>query len=146
MNEHLWMVASNPKTGDKPLSVTHWVHKFWYTAQIIEYHVNLEKSVTLNPFTPKSDQSEISPAASPEILHHIVKNLAFHAYLDERFLLLYQFSLSHLYTVSLLGSENLHFERAWWNPESGDGWNNRRPSTSIETYYQFDLRPSSVGC
>ena len=26
----------------------------------------------INPFTPKSDQYQISPAASPEILHHIV--------------------------------------------------------------------------
>ena len=25
-----------------------------------------------NPFTPKSDQFQISPAASPEILHHTV--------------------------------------------------------------------------
>ena len=27
---------------------------------------------TLNPFTPKTDQFQISPAASPEILHHTV--------------------------------------------------------------------------
>ena len=27
----------------------------------------------LNPFTPKSDQFQISPAASPEILHHVTQ-------------------------------------------------------------------------
>ena len=43
----------------------------------INFHVDwkslgLESShwLCFNPFTPKSDQSQISPAASPEILHH----------------------------------------------------------------------------
>ena len=39
----------------------------------------------LNPLTPKSDQLQISPAASPEILHHIVwRTWLFIAYSDER--------------------------------------------------------------
>ena len=51
----------------------------------------------VNPFTPKSDQFQISPAASPEILHHTVWwTWLFIAYSDER-LLCYPFSLHHLY-------------------------------------------------
>ena len=51
----------------------------------------------VNPFTPKSDQCQISPAASPEMLHHTVwRTWLFVAYLDER-LLYYQFSLPRLY-------------------------------------------------
>ena len=43
--------------------------------------------VALNPFTPKGDQSPISPAASPEILHHTVwRTWLFIAYSDERWL------------------------------------------------------------
>ena len=33
---------------------------------------NISASPALNPFTPKSDQIQIFPAASPEILHHTV--------------------------------------------------------------------------
>ena len=42
-------------------------------------------SFVFNPFTPKSDQCQISPAASPEILHHTVgiENLAFHSVKDD---------------------------------------------------------------
>ena len=65
---------------------------------------------SINPFTPKSDQSQISPAASPEILHHTVwRTWLFIAYSDER-LLHYQFSLPHPY-ISLEESwENVLFE------------------------------------
>ena len=39
----------------------------------------------LNPFTPESDQCQISPAASPEILHHTVRRTwLFIAYSGER--------------------------------------------------------------
>ena len=39
----------------------------------------------LNPFTPESDRCQISPAASPEILHHTVwRTWLFLAYSDER--------------------------------------------------------------
>ena len=51
----------------------------------------------LNPFIPKSDQFQISPAASPEILHHAVRRIwLFIAYLDERWSY-YQFSQTRSY-------------------------------------------------
>ena len=57
----------------------------------------------VNPFTPKSDQVQISPAASPEIWHHTVwRTWLFIAYSDERWLY-YQFSLPHLYIFSIKG-------------------------------------------
>ena len=60
-------------------------------------------TVTFNPFTPESDQFQISPAASPEILHHTVwRTWLFIAYSDERWLY-YQFSLPHLYIFSIKG-------------------------------------------
>ena len=63
-----------------------------------------------NPFTPESDQYQISPAASPEILHHTVRRTwIFIAYSDER-RLQYKFSLPHLYIFSLKGWENVLFE------------------------------------
>ena len=50
-----------------------------------------------NPFTPKSNQCQISPAASPEILcHSLGITWLFVAYADKRWLY-YQFSLPHLY-------------------------------------------------
>ena len=49
-----------------------------------------------NPFTPKSDQFQISPAAWPEILHHTVwRTWLSIAYSDKKWLY-YQFSLPHL--------------------------------------------------
>ena len=46
---------------------------------------NVTNIVALNPFTPESDQCQISPAASPEILHHTVRRTwLFIAYSDER--------------------------------------------------------------
>ena len=44
-------------------------------------------SLRFNPFTPESDQCQISPAASPEILHHTVRRTwLFIAYSDEKWL------------------------------------------------------------
>ena len=41
--------------------------------------------IVINPFTPKSDQCQISPAASPEILHHAVwRTWLFIAYSDKK--------------------------------------------------------------
>ena len=58
----------------------------------------------------KSGQFQISPAASPEILHHTLwRTWLFIAYSDERWLY-YQFSLPHLYILSLEGWEKIHFE------------------------------------
>ena len=53
----------------------------------------------INPFTPESDQCQISPAASPEIWHHIVwRTWLFIAYTDERWLY-HQFSLPHTFSL-----------------------------------------------
>ena len=50
---------------------------------------------TITPFNPKSDQCQISPAASPEILHHTLWRIwLFIAHSDERWLC-YQSSLPH---------------------------------------------------
>ena len=55
------------------------------------------KAKRVNPFTPKSDQCQISSAASPVILHRTVWGIwLFIAYSDERWLY-YQFSLPHQY-------------------------------------------------
>ena len=52
-----------------------------------------------NPFTPKSDQFQISPTASPEILYHIVcRTWLFVAYSDKR---LYWSTNSHYPTYSV---------------------------------------------
>ena len=75
-------------------------------------HMWLEPSGTydLNPLTPESDQCQISPAASPEILHHTVRRTwLFIAYSDERWLY-YKFSLHHLCIFSLKGLENVLFK------------------------------------
>ena len=61
----------------------------------------------VNPFTPKSYQFQISPAASLEVLHHTVwRTWLFIAYSDERWLY-YQFSLLHLYIFSVIAFENV---------------------------------------
>ena len=61
----------------------------------------------LSPSTPKSDQVQISPAASPEILHHTVwRTWLFIAYSDERWLC-YQPSPPHLYISLKKGWENV---------------------------------------
>ena len=61
-----------------------------------------------NPFTPNSDQFQISPAASPEILHHAVWRIwLFIAQSDDK-LLLYQFSLPHL-NISLKNFVRMYF-------------------------------------
>ena len=74
-----------------------------------EVKMGIEKSV-LNPFTPKSDQSPISPVASPEILHHTIwRTWLFIAYSDERWLH-YQFSLPNPYISLEEGWENVLFE------------------------------------
>ena len=65
------------------------------SVECFEYYAMLRHM--LNPYTPKSDQFQVSPAASPEVLHHTVwRTWLFIAYSAERWLY-YQFSLSHLY-------------------------------------------------
>ena len=63
--------------------------------------LHIVKVGSLHPFTPKSDQCRISPAASPEILHHTVwRTWLFIAYSDERWLYCNQFSLPRVYIFS----------------------------------------------
>ena len=69
--------------------------------------LNYKVGCDFNHFTPKSDQYQISPAASPEILYHIVwRTWLFIAYSDERWLYC-QFSLPHLIHFLLKGWENV---------------------------------------
>ena len=68
-----------------------------------------------NPFTPKRGQLHISPAASPEILHHALwRTCIFIAYSDERWSY-YQFlttSLKNAFTRFLsLEVKGLNFDR-----------------------------------
>ena len=64
----------------------------------------------LNPFTPESDQCQISPAPSPEILHHTVwRTWLFITYSNGRWLH-YRISLPHSYIFSLKCWENVLFE------------------------------------
>ena len=63
----------------------------------------------LNPFNAKSDQSQIFPAASLEILHHTARRAwLFIVYSDKR-LLYYQFSLPHLYISPETGWDKAFF-------------------------------------
>ena len=60
-----------------------------------------------NPFTSKIDQFQISPPASPEILHHTIWRMWLSiAYSDKR-LLYFQPTSTHLF---LKGWENVLFE------------------------------------
>ena len=77
------------------------------------FHSQIKKNMPpnlFNPFTPKSDRSNNSPAASPAILHHTVWRIwLFIACSDERWLH-YQFSLCHAYICLWEGWENALFE------------------------------------
>ena len=70
----------------------------------------LVEKFQLNPFTPKSDQYQISPPASPVILHHTVwRTWLFIAYSDERWLY-HQFSLPHSHISFKKGWESVTFD------------------------------------
>ena len=65
----------------------------------------------VNPFTPKSDQVQISPAPSPVILHHTAwRTWLFIAYSDEK-RLYNEILIASLIHFSLKGWENVPFER-----------------------------------
>ena len=83
----------------------------------------ISSSSIINPFTPKTDQFQISPVASPEIItSHSVETWLFIAYSDERWLY-YQFilptSLIH-FLNNRLGERNfdLKTERIILSPSS----------------------------
>ena len=70
----------------------------------------VQQSLSVNPFTPESDQCQNSPAASQEIWHHTVwRTWLFIAYSDEKWLY-YKFLLHHSYNCFLKGWENTLFE------------------------------------
>ena len=97
--------------------------QFWTEEQAVTAMFAVEE---LNPFTPKSDQYQISPAASPEMLHGTVwRTWLFKAYTDERWLY-YRFSLPRLYIVSVKGWESIIFElgseRVSLDVTSPPGW------------------------
>ena len=66
------------------------------------------------PFTPKSDQNPISPAASPEILHHSMKKMALHSFLRWKLIILPIPTTSPIH-LSLKGWENVCFWTWEWN-------------------------------
>ena len=67
------------------------------------------ENLLFSPFTPQSDQCQISPAASPEILYHTVwRTWLFIAYSDERWLC-YRFSLYLAYIFPLLRVGRMYF-------------------------------------
>ena len=93
----LFIAYSDWKMILVPVLTTSLIHFSWKGWENVLFELGSER---VNPFTPKSDQFQIFPAASPEILHHTVwRNWLFIAYSDESWLY-YQFSL-HRYFFSL---------------------------------------------
>ena len=77
--------------------------------------------ITFNPSTPKSDQVQISPVASPVILHHtVLRTWLFIAYSDWKMILVPVLTTSLIH-FSWKGWENVLFElaiervKAFWN-------------------------------
>ena len=64
----------------------------------------------INPFTPKSDQFQISPAASPVILHHIVWRIWLFIALLRCKIIILSILTTSLYYCSFKGCENVLFE------------------------------------
>ena len=78
-----------------------------YTVRRIDWDRQLRRP-TVNPYAPKTDQFQIFPAASPEILHHTVwRTWLFIAYSGERWL--YTTNSCYLtYTSSLWKVGRMH--------------------------------------
>ena len=64
----------------------------------------------MNPFTPKSDQFQVSPAASPGILHHSMENLACPSLLRLWKITTLPILTTSLIHFSLIRCENILFE------------------------------------
>ena len=83
---------------------------FWYWVHKCICVIYFIYSFSFNPFTPKSDQFLISPAASPELLHNtVMENLAFHSLPRWKMIILPIFTTSLIH-FSLKGWENVLFE------------------------------------
>ena len=111
-------------------SVELWIARSMYLCSVGFY---VAWRFCFNPFTPKSDQFKISPAAWPEIiyLHYTVwRTWLFIAYSDERWLY-NQFSLNLTHTFLFKIWENLLFElgSVWVKQEesSSCAWSEDRP-------------------
>ena len=101
-------VLSDAETQMKTTLVA--IHKKLNSFQDLLGQVSPDTCHFISPFTPKSDQCQISPAAPAEILHHTVwTTWLFIANSDERWLY-YQFSLPHLQIFPLKCWENVPFE------------------------------------
>ena len=85
----------------------------------------------LNPFTPKSDQFRICPAAPPEILHHTVwRTWLFIAYSDEEWLILpiLRHCVTYTFLFGRLG------ECTFWGWE-WKGWSLLRTVSNVATFF-----------
>ena len=87
-----------------------WTNRNFYKGNSGRARSRSTELIIINPFIPKSDQYQISPVASQEILHHTVwRTWLFIAYSDARWLY-YQLSLPSVIQLSLQGWENAVFE------------------------------------
>ena len=84
------------------------LHIFYLRGYVVLFELG---SVKVNPFTPKSDQSQIHPLGSltRNITSHSMKNLAFHSLLRWNMIILPILTTS-LHIFSLRGCENVLFE------------------------------------
>ena len=119
-------------------------HRLFRRSMIIYYQFSLMQvslkgwdNVLFNPFTPKSDQLQISPAPSPELLHHTLwRTWRFIVYSEDRWLY-YQFSLHHLYiyfSLKRLG------ERTFWTRE----WKGSFVTKATSEYSNASVFPVSL--
>ena len=91
---------------------TQWTARAMRTAETITVITDCSSQLKVSPFTPKSDQFQISPTASPEILHHTVwRTWLFKAHSNE--MRTYnKFSLPHLYIYLWKVGRNI-FKLEW---------------------------------
>ena len=91
-SEIVWIMCSVRRTvlRPSPMFCVHCMHTFHDFAYCLIFMCDTcicRPYYCVNPFTPESDQSQISPPAPPEILHHTVRRTwLFIAYSDERWL------------------------------------------------------------
>ena len=103
----LFIAYSDERLLYQQFSLPHCIHESRWNVENVLFELG---SGSVNPFTPESDQCQISPPAPPEILHHTVwRTWLFIAYSDEKWLY-YKFSLHHSYNRFLKGWENTLFE------------------------------------
>ena len=109
-------------------------------------------ATTVSTATPKSDQFQISPAASEEILHHTVwRTWLFIPYSDER-RLCYQFLTTLLIYFSFKGWENVLFElgserlKYKWSEQCSLAGNDRNGKDGTLFHFFFSSAPVLQSC